>query len=196
RSARSELACLHLRTRMCGARVLSGVLQKWTSRQSARAFWRLRAATHSSQGPTPSCARCDSAADDHAIGDSNGSPRRCSDDVGFLTIQAPTRTDQDRDDDVGGGGGGCASWGSPLGSDGGSWDKRSHAARGEGGPDCSSPSTTSRRWWRRERQQHQQQQCDYHGLRSTATTVTAGTLTSPDGSGGGASVDAFEGDAP
>ncbi|CAM9743991.1 unnamed protein product, partial [Scytosiphon promiscuus] len=42
RSARSELACIHLRTRMCGARVLSGVLRKWVARQTARGFWRLR----------------------------------------------------------------------------------------------------------------------------------------------------------
>lgn len=41
RLARSDLACVHLRTRMCGARVLSGMLQKWAARQLARAFWRL-----------------------------------------------------------------------------------------------------------------------------------------------------------
>ena len=41
RVARSELASVHLRTRMCGARVLTGVLAKWAARRSAVAFLRL-----------------------------------------------------------------------------------------------------------------------------------------------------------
>ncbi|CBJ33546.1 expressed unknown protein [Ectocarpus siliculosus] len=111
RLARSELACVHLRTRMCGARVLSGVFHKWAARRAARAFWRLR--TTSTTGNSPaiaggvvsSCARC-GAAGTGRHGSLDGDDRSTS---AALTIEAPTPSSQ------GGGGSGSGSgWTSPL----------------------------------------------------------------------------------
>eukprot|EP00752_Nemacystus_decipiens_P013082 g11571.t1 len=104
RLARSELACVHLRTRMCGARVLSGVLHKWSARQSARAFWRLRTADTAAAMRRVAplcCARCGPTGSHEATGGSSDSG------LTSLTIHAPTPTLQ----------GAGSAWASPPGSD-------------------------------------------------------------------------------
>ncbi|CAM9522609.1 unnamed protein product, partial [Ectocarpus sp. 13 AM-2016] len=113
RLARSELACVHLRTRMCGARVLSGVFHKWSARRAAGAFWRLR--TTSTTGNfsaiagsvVSSCARCGAAGNGrHGSLDGDDRPTPA-----VLTIEAPTPSSQRGG---GGGSGGGSGWTSPL----------------------------------------------------------------------------------
>ncbi|CAN0109749.1 unnamed protein product, partial [Ectocarpus fasciculatus] len=125
RLARSELACVHLRTRMCGARVLSGVFHKWAARRAAAAFWRLRTATTRNApaiagGVVSSCARCD-AAGTGRHGGLHGHDRVSS---AVLTIEAPTPSIQDGGGGHSGGDSGWASpWGSPLGGNNGSRER-------------------------------------------------------------------------
>ncbi|CAN0103951.1 unnamed protein product, partial [Ectocarpus sp. 4 AP-2014] len=107
RLARSELACVHLRTRMCGARVLSGVFHKWAARRAAGAFWRLRTTSTTGNssaiagGIVSSCARCEAAGTGrHSSLDGDDRPTSA-----VLTIEAPTPRSQGG----GGSGSGCTS---------------------------------------------------------------------------------------
>ncbi|CAB1121208.1 unnamed protein product [Ectocarpus sp. CCAP 1310/34] len=143
RLARSELACVHLRTRMCGARVLSGVFHKWAARRAAGAFWRLK--TTSTTGNSSaiagsvvsSCARC-GAAGTGRQGSLDGDDRPTS---AVLTIEAPIPSSQGG----GGGGGGSGSgsgWTSPRSGYNQSGEGERERPRSAGSDKCG-PETTA-----------------------------------------------------
>ncbi|CAN0165256.1 unnamed protein product [Ectocarpus sp. 12 AP-2014] len=141
RLARSELACVHLRTRMCGARVLSGVFHKWAARRAAGAFWRLRTTSTTgissafAGGVVSSCARCGAAGTGrHGSLDGNDRPTSA-----VLTIEAPTPSSQGG----GGGGGGSGSgWTSPLSGYNQSGERGRERSR-SAGSDKSCPEATA-----------------------------------------------------